>query len=101
MNIEQMWQDVATVGRVDGGGYRRQSFAAADLELRQWFAAAAAERGMSCEVDPFGNLSAWWRPAGLKAGRARRPRRLPGRRPGPRRHPGPARGLRCRAAALR
>ncbi|WP_240181802.1 allantoate amidohydrolase [Nocardioides sp. 616] len=68
MTFEQMWQDVATVGRVDGGGYRRQSFAGADLELREWFAAAAGERGLSCEVDPFGNLAAWWRPADVGTG---------------------------------
>ncbi len=56
------------MGRVAGGGYRRRSFAGADLELREWFAAAAGQRGLSCEVDPFGNLAAWWRPADAGTG---------------------------------
>lgn len=60
-DFEQMWADLAPVGRSStSGGYFRQPWEAAELELRAWFREAAAARGLEVEEDPFGNLVAWW-----------------------------------------
>jgi beta-ureidopropionase / N-carbamoyl-L-amino-acid hydrolase len=59
--FERTWAQLAPIGRDPGtGGYRRYAWAAADLQLRDWFADRAAERGMTCETDRNGNLWAWW-----------------------------------------
>ncbi|MET0132594.1 MAG: allantoate amidohydrolase [Kibdelosporangium sp.] len=42
------------------GGYSRHGFDTAELELREWFTAAAAGRGLDVEVDRNGNIWAWW-----------------------------------------
>lgn len=61
-----MWRDLAPVGRsADSGGYFRQPFTAAELELRAWFGEQVAARGLALESDGFGNLTAWWRPDGV------------------------------------
>ncbi|MEV0647609.1 allantoate amidohydrolase [Phytomonospora sp. NPDC050363] len=61
MLFEEMWRDLAPVGRFDAtGGYRRYSYAAAELECRAWFEAQARERGLTVETDRNGNLWAWW-----------------------------------------
>lgn len=61
VQFEQMWQDLAPVGRFDAtGGYRRFTFTAADRETRAWFFDAAARRDMTAETDRNGNLWAWW-----------------------------------------
>lgn len=61
MTFEQMWTDLAPVGRSStSGGYFRQPWESAELELRAWFRDAAAARGLEIEEDPFGNLVAWW-----------------------------------------
>ncbi len=61
MTFEEMWADLAPVGRSsDSGGYFRQPWAGAETELRAWFAAAAADRGLRLESDPLGNQVAWW-----------------------------------------
>ncbi|MFN8192401.1 MAG: allantoate amidohydrolase [Nocardioidaceae bacterium] len=66
MSFEQMWRDLAPVGRsADSGGYFRQPFTAAELELRAWFGEQVAARGLALESDGFGNLTAWWRPDGV------------------------------------
>ena len=63
-DFEQMWRDLVPVGRsASSGGYFRQPWEAAELELRAWFAEAASSRGLQVEEDAFGNLVAWWRPA--------------------------------------
>ncbi|TWG95850.1 N-carbamoyl-L-amino-acid hydrolase [Nocardioides sp. J9] len=63
-DFEQMWRDLAPIGRSSStGGYFRQPWHAAELELRAWFRSAAADRGLAVEEDPFGNLVAWWGPA--------------------------------------
>jgi N-carbamoyl-L-amino-acid hydrolase len=64
MSFEEMWRDIAPVGRSTGpsgsGGYFRQPWTSAELELRSWFREAAAARDLIVEEDPFGNLVAWW-----------------------------------------
>jgi N-carbamoyl-L-amino-acid hydrolase len=53
--------DLAGVGRDSRrGGYSRHGFDHAELELREWFAAEAARRGLDLETDRNGNLWAWW-----------------------------------------
>ncbi|SDQ83628.1 allantoate amidohydrolase [Actinopolyspora saharensis] len=43
-----------------GGGYSRHVFDHAELELREWFTAQAAARGLTVLPDGNGNLWAWW-----------------------------------------
>lgn len=63
-DFEQMWRDLTPIGRsASSGGYFRQPWHAAELELRAWFREAATARGLEVEEDPFGNLVAWWGPA--------------------------------------
>ncbi|WP_085985647.1 allantoate amidohydrolase [Longispora albida] len=61
MSFEEMWRDLAPVGRYDAtGGYRRYTLGAAELECRAWFREEAAKRGLTLETDRNGNLWAWW-----------------------------------------
>jgi len=70
MSFEEMWADLAPVGRAaSSGGYFRQPWTSAESELRSWFRAAATGRGLDVEEDALGNLLAWWRPVGA-SGRA-------------------------------
>ncbi len=63
-DFEQSWRDLAPIGRsASSGGYFRQPWLSAELELRAWFREAASARGLEVEDDPFGNLVAWWHPA--------------------------------------
>ena len=62
-SFEQMWRGLAPVGRSSAtGGYFRQPWLSAELELRAWFREAATARGLEIEDDAFGNLVAWWHP---------------------------------------
>lgn len=62
-DFEQMWRDLVPIGRSSSsGGYFRQPWHTAELELRAWFREAATARGLEIEEDPFGNLVAWWGP---------------------------------------
>jgi len=66
MSFEEMWSDLAPVGRsASSGGYFRQPWTSAESELREWFRAAAVDRDLDVEEDGLGNLLAWWRPAGV------------------------------------
>ncbi len=59
--FEGMWSQLAGIGRDPlRGGYSRHGFDDADLEMRDWFAAEAARRGLDVETDRNGNLWAWW-----------------------------------------
>ncbi|MBO0841705.1 MAG: allantoate amidohydrolase [Nocardioides sp.] len=59
-----MWRELVPVGRsATSGGYVRQPWQSAELELRAWFVEQADARGLAVESDPFGNLVAWWGPA--------------------------------------
>lgn len=63
VDFERMWHDLEPIGRsASSGGYFRQPWLAAELELRDWFREAATARGLEVEEDPFGNLVAWWGP---------------------------------------
>ena len=65
MSFEQMWRDLAPVGRsAESGGYFRQPYLAAETELRAWFVEACEARGLEVEADEVGNVVGWWRPAG-------------------------------------
>jgi beta-ureidopropionase / N-carbamoyl-L-amino-acid hydrolase len=61
VSFEEMWRDLAPVGRSAAtGGYFRQPFASAERECRAWFLEQCAVRGLSVEEDGFGNAIAWW-----------------------------------------
>lgn len=59
--FEKTWEEIAEVGRNPrSGGYERAALGSADLQLREWFSAQAAARGMAVETDRSGNQWAWW-----------------------------------------
>src|SRR4051794_12721871 len=61
MTFEEMWADLAPVGRSGRtGGYFRQPFTAADQEAQAWFLAECDRRGLRVQSDGFGNVAAWW-----------------------------------------
>ncbi|HYH33670.1 MAG TPA: allantoate amidohydrolase [Nocardioides sp.] len=61
MGFEQMWHEIAPLGRsATSGGYFRQPWTSAESELRTWFAEAARGRGLRLEEDGLGNQVAWW-----------------------------------------
>ena len=60
MSFDAVWADLAPVGQSASGGYRRFAWTPVDLELREWFAAAAADRGLDVTTDRAGNQWAWW-----------------------------------------
>jgi beta-ureidopropionase / N-carbamoyl-L-amino-acid hydrolase len=61
MGFAELWESLLPLGRdPETGGYRRYSFTKADLACREWFASAAAQRGMRASTDRNGNLWAWW-----------------------------------------
>jgi N-carbamoyl-L-amino-acid hydrolase len=56
-----MWGELDGVGRdPTTGGYRRFAWTSTDAELREWFAAQAARRGLDLTIDRCGNQWAWW-----------------------------------------
>lgn len=63
-SFETLWAELAPIGRGDDGGYRRLPWTAPDLEMRAWFRAQAASRGLAVDEDPNGNQWAWWGAAG-------------------------------------
>ncbi|WP_046468500.1 allantoate amidohydrolase [Allosalinactinospora lopnorensis] len=59
--FDELWAELAPLGRHrPTGGYRRFSWGPADVEVRSWFAQAAAARGLEVQPDRNGNLWAWW-----------------------------------------
>ena len=52
--------ELADLGRASSGGYRRFAWTRTDHDLREWFAAQAAARGLSLTRDRAGNEWAWW-----------------------------------------
>ncbi|MFF4774941.1 allantoate amidohydrolase [Microtetraspora fusca] len=66
-----MLEALSDIGRIARtGGYRRDAWSPADLELREWFRQEAARRGLDLDEDRNGNLWAWWRPASAGASAA-------------------------------
>lgn len=55
-----LWNQIAPIGRAASGGYRRFAWTPEDRTLREWFAAASAERGLDLTEDRAGNQWAWW-----------------------------------------
>jgi N-carbamoyl-L-amino-acid hydrolase len=61
MTFDQLWDDLAPVGRERStGGYRRYAWTPTDATLREWFAGEAAARRLDLVVDRAGNQWAWW-----------------------------------------
>jgi N-carbamoyl-L-amino-acid hydrolase len=60
VSFDALWADLAPVGRLPSGGYGRFAWTSADFTLRDWFAAAAQERGLDLVEDRAGNQWAWW-----------------------------------------
>jgi N-carbamoyl-L-amino-acid hydrolase len=59
--FDALWADLLPVGlEASTGGYRRFAWTREDATLREWFAAAAAARGMEVTLDRAGNQWAWW-----------------------------------------
>lgn len=66
--FRSLWTELEPVGRDQrSGGYARFAWTRAELELRDWFTAAAQARGLDVETDRNGNLWAWWGPPGPDA----------------------------------
>ncbi len=61
MSATALLDEIAGIG-VDheNGGYARPVFSPAELELRDWFTAHAAARGLAVETDGNGIIWAWW-----------------------------------------
>jgi N-carbamoyl-L-amino-acid hydrolase len=58
--FDRLWAELAPVGRHAGtGGYRRFAWTREDATLREWFAGAAAARGLEVVTDAAGNQWAW------------------------------------------
>src|SRR6476660_7134039 len=55
-----LWDPLLEVGRTSSGGYRRFAWTREDLQLRDWFAAQAADLGAQVVLDRAGNQWAWW-----------------------------------------
>lgn len=59
--FDRLWADLGPIGRdPTTGGYRRFAWTQEDATLREWFAGAAAERGLDLTTDRAGNQWAWW-----------------------------------------
>jgi beta-ureidopropionase / N-carbamoyl-L-amino-acid hydrolase len=56
-----LWSDLEPLGRhAPTGGYRRYAWSSVDAELRDWFTAQCAARGLDLVEDRVGNQWAWW-----------------------------------------
>lgn len=61
MSFDALWEQLEPIGRAgDGDGYERFAWTPADSAMREWFAQAAAARGMALALDRAGNQWAWW-----------------------------------------
>ena len=59
--FDRLWADLEPIGRDPAsGGYRRFAWTREDAAAREWFAAAAAARGLDVTTDRAGNQWAWW-----------------------------------------
>lgn len=61
MSVNDLLAAINDVGAdAHRGGYSRHGFDRSELQLREWFDAEAASRGLDVEVDRNGNTWAWW-----------------------------------------
>jgi beta-ureidopropionase / N-carbamoyl-L-amino-acid hydrolase len=60
VSFDALWDTLAPIGRVAGGGYRRFAWTPVDAVLREWFASEARARGLDLVTDRAGNHWAWW-----------------------------------------
>ncbi len=59
--FDRLWADLEPIGRDPAsGGYRRFAWTREDAAAREWFAAAAAARGLDVTTDRAGNQWGWW-----------------------------------------
>ena len=59
--FEQMWADLAPVGRsASTTGYNRSPFGTAERECHAWFVEQCRARGLRVEHDGNGNTVGWW-----------------------------------------
>jgi N-carbamoyl-L-amino-acid hydrolase len=59
-SFDRLWAELEPVGRDPrSGGYRRFAWTREDAALREWFAGAAAARGLEVTTDRAGNQWAW------------------------------------------
>jgi N-carbamoyl-L-amino-acid hydrolase len=60
-SFDRLWAELEPVGRDPRtDGYRRFAWTPQDATLREWFAGAAAARGLDVTTDRAGNQWAWW-----------------------------------------
>ena len=60
-SFDRMWDGLTPIGRSAAtGGYQRFAWTRTDHDLREWFEAQAADRGLSLTLDRAGNQWAWW-----------------------------------------
>jgi beta-ureidopropionase / N-carbamoyl-L-amino-acid hydrolase len=65
MSFARLWESLLPIGQDERtGGYRRYFLTGVELACREWFAVAAAERGLAVTADRNANLWAWWDPPG-------------------------------------
>jgi beta-ureidopropionase / N-carbamoyl-L-amino-acid hydrolase len=70
VSFEQMWRELAPIGRDPAtGGYRRSPFASAARECVGWYVEQSTRRGLELRWDGQGNGIAWWRPPESDVGR--------------------------------
>jgi N-carbamoyl-L-amino-acid hydrolase len=67
-DVVSLLRQIEDTGRdVRGPGYQRPGFSATERELRDWFLAEAARRGLDIEIDANGITWAWATPPGENA----------------------------------
>lgn len=63
--VSGLMAEIAGIGTdASRGGYSRPVYSSAELELREWFTAAATDRSLDVECDRNGIIWAWWNPTG-------------------------------------
>src|SRR5512132_3534759 len=66
--FEACFGGLAAIGRDPAGGWTRLAWTDEDRQARAWFEAEAADRGLTVDQDPAGNLWAWWGPDAAAGG---------------------------------
>lgn len=64
-SVASLLREIDSIGTdPQRGGYSRPVFSTAETDLRGWFTAHAAVRGLDLETDRNGIIWAWWNPSG-------------------------------------